>query len=445
MSTPAYLQSVLAPVFEETVAFDLNVLGALPPALDGVYLRNGPNPPAGAQFAHWFVGDGMLHGVRLQAGKAAWYRNRWIRTAALAGKSYLGPDGKPDLAAVTANTSVVAHGGRVLALVENGLPYQVSTELGTVGPYDFEGRLRTPMTAHPKIDPVTGELHFFGYSPFPPFVTYHRAVGGRLVESRPIAVPGATMMHDFAITERSVVWLDLPVVFDMALVAPRAIPYRWDDRYAARVGVMLRDQSAAPVRWFAIDPGYVFHVGNAHEDAAGRVTLDGVRYAPAAFSEAWGRIGGPGSPPTGRTEGAGEAPLLHQWILDPVTGAVSEGQLDDRAVEFPTIDLRRTGRPSRIRYAVHGEAIIKYDIALGAVRVFEAGRGRAPGEATFVPAPDGGDEEDAGWLLFFVADQDGRASTFVVLEAATMVVAATIALPGRVPAGFHGAWLPTSP
>ncbi|RAG81843.1 dioxygenase [Streptacidiphilus pinicola] len=435
MTAPLYLTGHLAPVTHETEGRDLPVEGALPPELNGRYFRNGPNPRPGEDPGHWFTGDGMLHGVRLQGGRALWYRNRWVRTAALAGAAFLGPEG-PDLRAVTANTNVVRHAGRILALVENGLPYQVDDRLETLGAYDFGGRLTTAMTAHPKEDPVTGELHFFGYSALPPFLTYHRAAAdGTLVESREIPVGGPTMMHDFAITEHHVVWLDLPVVFDPARLG-RGMPYRWDDGYAARIGVMAQ-HGASPVRWFEVEPGYVFHVGNAREDAAGRILLDAVRYGRDGFLYSWERIGGAGAAPSG----AADQPRLHQWTLDPRTGRVVEQPLDDRSVEFPTINETLVGRSSRYRYAVAGDGLVKYDLRTGASSGYDAGPGQAPGEAVFVPAA-GARAEDDGWLLTIVSDREGRGSAFTVLDASDLTLVATVPLPQRVPAGFHGNWLP---
>ncbi|MFI0716647.1 carotenoid oxygenase family protein [Streptomyces inhibens] len=124
-------------------------------------------------------------------------------------------DSTVDLAATPANTHVIRHAETVLALCEVGLPHWGTPLLETVGPYDFEGRLTTAMTGHPNEDPVTGELHLFGTGFATPYLTYHRVtVAGLLLDSRPIDVPGPTMMHDFAITENHIVWMDLPVVFD---------------------------------------------------------------------------------------------------------------------------------------------------------------------------------------------------------------------------------------
>src|SRR4029453_10278845 len=157
-------------------------------------------------------------GVRLENGRAAWYRNRWVQTKALANPelSFVKEDGSVDRTIVVANTNVIGHAGRIYALVENGFPTAPGPAPETRGTRDFGGKLASAFTAHPKPCPKTGELHFFGYGFFPPFLTYHVLDRrGELVKSGEIPVPGPTMMHDFAITERHVLFMDLPVVFDL--------------------------------------------------------------------------------------------------------------------------------------------------------------------------------------------------------------------------------------
>ncbi|MFC4591623.1 carotenoid oxygenase family protein [Sphaerisporangium corydalis] len=429
---PTYLSGHLAPVPDEIGAVGLPVTGTLPAELTGRYFRNGPNPLPGQDPGHWFAGPGMVHGIRLRDGRADWYRNRWVRTRAFTeGAKFVGPGGF-DRTAVSANTHVIHHADRILALVEVGLPYELTPELETVGPVDFGGRLTTGMTAHPKQDPVTGELHFFGYGFTAPYLTYHRlSAQGELVESRAVEVPGPTMVHDFAITENHVVWLDLPVVFDMDLAGSGGMAFRWDDSYGARLGVMDR---AGKVTWFDIDPCYVFHVGNAREDASGRIVLDAVRYSRDSFAELWPRLGGVAGPP----DAAGGA-TLHRWVLDPASGMVKEEQADDRDVEFPTFNEDRLGRSSTYLYAVTEGAVVKYDTETGASRFCDVG-GR-PGEAVFVPAA-GARSEDDGWLLSIVGDHAGEGSELLVLDAGGLDFVASVRLPRRVPAGFHGSWIP---
>ncbi|MBF6302915.1 carotenoid oxygenase family protein [Nocardia amamiensis] len=435
-TTPSWLTGHLAPVPDEIEAFDLPLTGALPAELSGRYFRNGPNPLPGQDSGHWFAGHGMIHGLRLRGGRAEWYRNRWVRTRRFTDNApFLRDDHTFDRTAVSANTHVIAHGHRILALAENGFPYEVSSELDTIGPRDFDGHLTTPMTAHPKRDPDTGELLFFGYSYAPPYLTYHRLTAtGELVESRVVDVPGPTMMHDFAITRNHVVWLDLPVVFDPKLLG--GVPFRWDNEYSSRLGVMPR-RGNHPVRWYDIDPCYIFHVANAHEDAAGRIVFDAVRYGPEDFAALWTQIGGSVSERTDQTGAA----RLHRWTLDPVTGQATEVRLDDRGVEFPTHDDTRTGYPNRFVYAAADTAIVKYDVTSGRSTTLELAPDLVPGEAVFVPAA-GAHAEDEGWLLSIVSDRAGHGSELLVLDATDLSHTASVHLPRRVPAGFHGSWIP---
>jgi carotenoid cleavage dioxygenase-like enzyme len=447
-NAPLHLTGHLAPVPDEIDATDLPVQGVLPPELTGRYLRNGPNPLPGDPPGHWFTGHGMVHGIRLRAGRAEWYRNRWVRTGALEGRSMVRPDGTIDHSVGVANTHVLPHAGRILALVESSFPHVLTPELDTIGPCNFGGRLTTGMTAHPKCDPVTGELHFFGYGIQPPFLTYHRlSAQGELVISAEITVPGPTMMHDFAITDRHAIFLDLPMTFSLERLAT-GMPFGWDDDYGARLGVMPLDRPGQ-VRWFDIEPSYVFHVGNAHTDAAGRIVLDAARYAPADALAMWEGLGRDPAGFAADAAATGTA-RLHRWTLDLDTGTVSETQLDDRGVEFPTLDAERVGREARYRYAVaeaRGRAgIVKYDAALRTVTEHPLGTEVVAGEAVFVPSADPGRAEDDGWLLTVTTHRDGSASQLLVLDATDVAdpPVAAVTLPRGVPSGFHGSWIDDS-
>ncbi|MCA9526661.1 MAG: carotenoid oxygenase family protein, partial [Myxococcales bacterium] len=330
-----WLSGNFAPVADEVELLDLEVEGALPPALTGTYLRNGSNP-RDADSAHWFLGDGMLHGLRLEGGRARWYRNRYIRTSLFDGTAAGGP--VPTIRDNASNVSLVQHAGHVLTLGEVGLPYAVRpTDLSTVGVHDFGGALSTAMTAHPKVDPVTGELVFFGYWFLPPYLTYHVAdATGALAYSQVVELPASVMMHDFAITATQVIFLDLPIVFDLGRATQGAtFPFRWDEAHGARLGVMPRAGGA--VRWVDIDLCYVFHVLNAYDQADGTVVLDVVRHP-----QLW--VDGP--------EDFVSSPRLWRYTVNPATGAVREGPLGEDPLEFPVGDRRFTGRPHRVGYAI---------------------------------------------------------------------------------------------
>ncbi len=436
---PYFLAGNYAPVAEELTTHDLPVTGVIPPELAGWYLRNGPNPHDAAG-GHWFFGDGMIHGVRLAEGRAVSYRNRWVRTSTLTrGTETEGPHGE-DLAAGPANTHVVRHAGRLLALVESSYPYEVTAELETVGSYDFDGRLRTAMTAHPKTCPTTGELHFFGVSRRAPFLTYHRAdAAGNLVLTRPIDVPASTMMHDFSMTAEHVVFLDLPVVLTPVPPGSGLMPYRWDESYQARVGVLRRDDVYGEVRWLNVNPCYVFHTVNAYDDTDGRIVLHVLRYLRRFDDE---QAGHP------------HAATLWRWTIDLAAGRVHEEQLDDRTGEFPRIDDRRAGLPARhghittTRTGADGQhgAITRYDLRTGTTTgSHEFADGRVPGEAAFIPADDTPD--GTGWLVSYVYNPATDTSDLVILDAERLDAepVATVHLPVRVPFGFHGNWIPDRP
>ena len=432
---PFYLRGNFAPISNEATAFDLPCDGAIPPELCGLYLRNGPNPKAGDP-GHWFAGDGMIHGVRLERGKAAWFRNRWVRTRAFVeGAELVDANGNVDHSVALANTNIIGHSDRLFALVESSWPTEMTRDLETLGPCDFGGRLTTSMTAHPKLDPGTGALHFFGYRFLPPYLTYHRLdAAGALVQSEVIEVPGPTMIHDFAITAGHVIFMDLPVVFDFERAMRRqGFPYQWSDDYGARLGVMPHGGGNADVQWFEIAPCYVFHPLNAFEDGS-RIVLDVVRY-----ENLW--RGGPDS---------FTPAFLHRWMIDPAAGTVAEQRLDDRPIEFPRIDDRRTGRRYRYGYAVTNVAsvgeqpthLVKYDLFTGASVVHDFGAGCMPAEGVFVPAAERAGE-DEGYVLLYVYDAMRNGSDLVILDAARFAgpPAATIHLPQRVPFGFHGNWI----
>ncbi len=434
-ASPFHLRGNYAPVPDELTEYDLPVEGAIPPELDGWYLRNGSNPrtPTG----HWFIGDGMIHGVRISGGAAKWYRNRWVRTESFENPfPVYGADGTRNLRSSVANTHVVNHAGKTMALVESSLPYEITNDLETVGCYDFDGKLNDAMTAHPKICPTTGELHFFGYGNlFQPHVTYHRAdAAGELTVNRPVEVPALTMMHDFAMTSKHVIFMDLPIVFNLDIAINGGdMPFRWEDDYGARFGVLSRDDPFGQMRWFDIDPCYVFHVANAYETTSAdgdSIVLQAVRYP-----ELW------------RDDGGFDASaVLWEWRINLSTGTVSERQLDDRAVEFPRIDDRLAGLPARYAVSVGDARLVRYDLNTGAAvehRFGTAGEPGGPGEAVFVPSPVGPADETNGWYIAYVYDPTRDGSDLVILDASDFGgdPVARIRLPRRVPYGFHGNWI----
>ena len=422
-----------APVEETVTATQLRVTGEIPPELSGRYFRNGPNPRAHPS-ADWFLGEGMIHGVEISEGKANWYRNRYAQTPLLQAEAITNQN-RLVRGNSLANTHIIAHAGRILALQETQVPIEMTADLDTVGPYDFGGRLERNMTAHPKICPKTGEMLFFGYGIMPPFLTYHRvSPDGELVQSEIIEVKAATMAHDFAVTENFVLFLDLPMLWDLAKLNQPGIPISYDESYGARIGVMSRAGSSRDVRWFEIEPCYIYHTLNAYE-CGSRIVFHAARlvgYTAVGMS----------NPPV---------PKLHRWTIDLDSGAVREEQIDDLGVDFPVTSPDCVGLPHRYGFAAEfdtgGAPYVlgyhKYDLSSGSRTCHRLAQGRTGSEASFVPAANGVDEDD-GYLLSFVHDVAENTSELVILNAKQMTdePLARIHLPVRVPAGFHGSWIP---
>ena len=388
----------------------------------------------------------MVHGIRLRDGRAEWYRNRWVRSAEVA--RTLGEEPRPgpvhagmDFAS---NTNVIGHAGRTFAIIEAGArPYELSDELETIGPCDFEGTLAGGYTAHPKRDPLTGELYavsyFFGWGDDVE-VTIMDAQA-KVRSARRVAMGGPVSVHDCAITQRSIVLLDLPVTFSMdAAAAGASFPYRWQEGYRSRVGLLARDGESTDVVWHDVESCYVFHPMNAFDEPDGDgIVLDVVRH-PSMFR----------TQHLGPSEGS---PTLERWHLDGRGGAVKEERLDDRGQEFPRVDERRVGLPNRYGYAVatgQGDDILgtesvllRHDFERGTSQARSFGSGASLGEAVFVPRTGDAGEGD-GWLLLLVYSADTDSSALHVLNADDVEgeAQAVIDLPQRVPAGFHGNWVP---
>jgi carotenoid cleavage dioxygenase-like enzyme len=439
-TTNPFLTGAHMPMREEFTIENLPVTGAIPAALDGRYLRIGPNPMAAdPDNYHWFTGDGMIHGLRIESGKALWYRNRWVRseavTSALGEPRTEGPRHLFD----TVNTNVLGFGGRTLGLVEAGsTPIEIGETLETLRYTDFDGGLHGSFTAHPHVDPLTGEMHGICYDAMNPAAIRYVVVTpeGKVRREVEVPVEHGPMMHDSAITQRYAIILDLPVTFSMeTAMAGHPFPYRWNPAHRARIGLLPREGAAGDVIWVETDPCYVFHVVNAYDAADGKVILD-VAVHDRMFSDS---KAGPDSRRTG----------LERWTIDPEARTLDRRVIDATPQEFPRPDERRFGLPYRYAYTMKltgaflGAGLFKHDLETGTRQFHDFGEGRHPGEFVFVPASaEAG--EDEGWLIGLVIDLNDETSELVILDARDFEGApvAIVKIPHRIPPGFHGNWVP---
>ena len=459
-ATPA-LNGILAPIADEIDAPLEVVEGELPAELHGAYLRNGPNPrftPIGS-YTYPLDGDGMVHGVWFEDGRAH-YRNRFVRTPALEAEEKAGralwpgvmtgelpsaDEVGPDLAGTErdlVDINVVRHAGRLLALAEGARPFELTADLATVGPHDFGGGLPDGLCAHPKIDPVTGEMVVFRYGfAAEPWLTWAvvAADGTMAVPETTVEVAGPMMIHDCAITASHLVLFVCPLRFDFDAVMRGESLLQWEPERGTEVLAIARDGGA--VTRFRADPFWVWHVANAFDDGSGggrRIVVD----YPVWSHPGMGLVPAPASGGVVRA------------TLDLDAGTATFDQRDDQLAEFPRIDDRRIGgRHGWFHVAakdpdhptdVAGEwnRLLRYDLDRGVVQELRGGE-RCFGEAVFAPRQQGSPADD-GYLLTYVYERGASTTDLLVLDGADITAApvARLRVPHRVPFGLHGSWLP---
>ncbi len=448
-----FLSGNFAPIHTEIATENLTIIGQLPAELNGTFFRIGPNPqysPIGQY--HWFDGDGMIHAVRLDNGQAS-YRNRWVRTKGFELERAEDQAIWPGLLGVprfdrphgmmsknVANTALVWSAGKLLALWEGGEPHIIDpVSLETLGTQTFDGQLTSAFTAHPKVDPETGETFFFGYGFTPPFITYGViSPSGKIVKTEAIDLPMPVLMHDFAITDKHAIFLDMPLTVDGSRYEKGEPPIFFDASRSSRFGILPRDGNGSDIRWFDVPSCMIYHVTNAYEDG-NTVVLYAHRKNATSMLVADNELD---------TDRA----YLTCWRFNLDTGDVSETRLDDKPSEFPQVDPRFVGRKTRYAFAAVDATehvpeplfggLVKYDLETGDRQVYAFGDGRYGGEVGFAPKR-GSEAEADGWLLVYVHDTIADQSELLVLSANDLTAEpiARVILPQRVPYGFHAIWI----
>ncbi|KAK9084838.1 hypothetical protein Sjap_025249 [Stephania japonica] len=480
-----YLSGNFAPVRDETPpSANLPVKGHLPECMNGEFVRVGPNPKfAPVAGYHWFDGDGMIHGLRIKDGKAT-YVSRYVRTSRIKQEEFFGGakfmkvgdlKGFFGLLMVnvqllraklkvldmsygngTGNTNLIYHHGKLLALQEADKPYVLRIledgDLQTLGMLDYDKRLAHSFTAHPKVDPFTGEMFTFGYSHTPPYCTY-RVISkdGFMHDPVPITISDPVMMHDFAITENYAIFMDLPLYFrPKDMVKENKLIFTFDKTKKSRFGVLPRyAMNELQIRWFELPNCYIFHNANAWEEG-NEIVLITCRLENPNLDMVNGPV---------KDKLDNFANELYEMRFNMETGLASQKKLSAPAVDFPRVNESYTGRKQRFVYGTTLDSIakvtgiVKFDLHAtpetgktqlevgGNVQgLFDLGPGRFGSEAVFVPREPGiTSEEDDGYLIFFVHDENTGKSAVNVIDAKTMSAepVAVIELPTRVPYGFH--------
>ena len=427
----------LAPVADEVDVPVARVHGKIPEGLAGTLIRNGPNPLDGRFHGQgvldWWPEAAMLHAVSITADGRCAYRNRWVRTRRW--QAHHGATDAGGWVDSNPNVNVLHHAGEILALAEGGPPVAVDAHLDTLGAPVVHAPVAAGMTAHPKVEPESSELSYVHLGPAGLRYGVLDPAGHRVVDQAVTLTGRPGMMHDMAITATRAVLMDLGVGFDFSMLERGfRLPVCWQPERGSRLGVLPR--RGGPVRWLEIEPCFIQHVVNAWDSGPHSLVFEAVRY-PHYF----------------RPDGSGgflrdSLGVLWRYEIDLARGSVAEGPMGERSVELPRIDERRTGRRHRYVYSVaqptdqEMRGVVQLDVDSGAERVHAVAPGDQNSEAVFVADPAGRAEDD-GWLLVCVYRGASDSSELRILDARDPAeVLATVTLGRRIPAGFHGAWIP---
>ena len=456
ISLNPYLHGMYRPVSTEQTRLGLPVIGEVPKDLYGCYVRNGPNPvQSPSVLHHWFDGDGMMHALWFEDGRVE-YRNRYVRSQDFiddlrgdcpsAGVMLPATGARPEKPYKdTANTDVILHNGQLLGLwYISGHPVRVDPRTSTtLGEDDFGGQLPGHVSAHSKTDPRTGELIFFDYGLYEPWMSWGVVdANNRLKHFDKVALPGPRLPHDMAFTENHVILHDLPVVFTEQALQQKRWSIEVRDQ-PARFGVVPKYGKGSEVRWFETDPCYIYHVINAWEDGD-EVVMQACKMVPNP-RQPNSRFG----PYTAMVHVLSLHAVPCEWRMNLRTGQCHHRQLDDRLSEFPSINLDYSGRASRFAYiqsiadsdTLRFDGFYKYDLLSGHCEQYRFERNMVGSEVAFAPRP-GGSGEDDGWLIGFCSHTSGESAEARIWQADDLAAGpiARIPLPCRVPAGFHATW-----
>ena len=454
------LNGNFAPLRMESDLNDLIVEGEIPKDLFGSYYRNGPDPqfpPRGGHY-HWFGGDGMIHAFNFENGNVS-YKNRWVKTSKWkqerkAGRSLINllnpmdpdPEWNPEGEDGTANTNIIFHKDKLLALEEGHLPFEIDPiSLESIGSYDYEGKLLSPMTAHPKIDPLTGEMFAFSYGFGDKKLTFFVIdADGKLTRYSEFNAPYSSMVHDFIVTSEHVIFPIFPLVIDFEEAVKGNSPIAWNGRMPSYIGVMPRDGSVEDIKWIEDDPCYVFHPMNAYTDGD-KIVADMMQFEEAPlFPHA------DGSAPDPKKAEA----RLNRWEIDlsSNSGKINKNYLDEDIGEFPRLDERFSMLNYRHGFyassigdhppGISFNSITHRDHKTQTKKVYTLkDKVDAIGEPIFVPSSKESEEGD-GYLIALAYRGNENRSDLLIFNAMNVDSGpiATAHLPHRIPYGFHGNW-----
>jgi len=459
-----YVGGAWTPNFDEYDATDLESDGEIPKDISGVYVRNTENPihkPIGVY--HPFDGDGMLHTIHIENGKAN-YRNRFVKTKGFLAEQEAGESlwagliehpshskrpgwGAQGSLKDSSSTDVIIHAGNIVStFYQCGEPYLLDPltleEKGIADWGPDEG-----ISAHPKVDLKTGEMLFFNYSKKAPYMHYGIVGPDNVLKHYvPIPLPGPRLPHDMAFTENYTIFCDLPLFWDPELLDRGHHAARFYPELGTRFAIIPRYGNEEDIRWFKADPTYVLHWMNAYEEGD-EIILEGY------FQEDPQPKPLEGAPPQWAQMMAyldqhSMKPKLHRWRFNLKTGETQEEHLDDRILEFGCFNRNFQGKKTRYLYSATSvpgwflfDGLVKHDFETGKSTRFDLPKDEFASEPAFVPRI-GSTEEDDGYLISFTIDVANNRSDCILVDARDIAAGPVcrIALPHRISSGTHAIW-----
>lgn len=452
---------------------ELEVNGEIPVDLNGTFFRIAPEPTFAPKMGDdiFINGDGMVGAFRFDNGHVD-FKSRYVHTEKFirerqARRSLFGAYRNPftdddsvrGLSRGTANTNILWHGGKLLALKEDSMPMELDPHtLHTQGVWRGDGRLTgTTVTAHPKIDPLTGEMVFFGYQARGEFsddaVVYTADAQGRVTYEAWFKMPYVALLHDVAVTREHIVFAFMPTTTDMARMQAGGPKWQWNPQaHGTVVGILPRGGQTSEMRWFEGPPCWLFHYFNAYTEGS-KVVVDGCVSQAQTFPFLY--------PDPATYDPAEAVPRVTRWTFDlAAPGKVFESRtLWPDYCEFPRIDDRYAMSRHRVGFMVASDpqqdfsggghfgpafnTIARVDFATGSIQRFALDSRSTAQEPVFIPRTSNAPEGD-GYLLLLVNRYDTMLNDLLLLDALHIEAGpiATIHLPIRLRNGLHGNWVP---
>jgi carotenoid cleavage dioxygenase-like enzyme len=453
---PLFPPGFNSPTRFEADVYDCEVWGEIPSDIEGTFYRmqcDFDYRPPKNEWMTGFNGDGHISRFRFANGSVD-YKGRYVRTARLmterkARKRLFGVYRNPytddpsvhNIDRSAANTHQYWHGGKLFVLKEDSRPWTVDPHtLETLGPWDFHGKYTaTTMSAHPKIDPVTGEMIAYGYEAkgilSTDIAVYTVSPKGKITKEVWLKSPYLGIIHDIAITQKHILIPVIARTTSLERLKSGEPMWEWNGSLPTMVGVLPRDGEAKDVRWYKGPSRNTLHFLNA-TDRGSKITME----LPTSSGER-------------------DASQIRRWTFDLNSkgDAFQEDVVSTTPGFLPRMDDRFLSLDYQYAYLSSRDAsaeskgpprmnvLQRLDVHTGEISQCAAEPAHGLQEAMFVPRKNAKGEGD-GYVMAIASNYESMTSDLLIADAQKMDhgVIATVKLPFRLRSGTHTNWYPQS-